>query len=116
MLLLLACIHIIVQLSNIGGSSSPIVYIAAEFDEDLFFTGQETEKNYVLGDPNQPNDNEEHYNGPLQPATRYTYFVKCFPDLTPGVSMRPSLTDSVVITRGCSVRGIFEWCSSIIVL
>ena len=115
MLLLLACIPI-VQLSNIGSSSSPIVYIAAEFDEDLFFTGTETEKNYVLGDPNQPNDREQYYNGPLQPATQYTYFVKCFPDLTPGVSMRPSLTDSVVITRGCSVQGIFGWSSSIIVL
>ena len=105
-----------IQLSNIGSSSSPIVYIAAEFDENLFFTGPEMVKNYILGDPNQPNDIQGYNNGPLQPDTRYTYFVKCFPDLTPNVSISPSLTDCVVMTRMCGVPGIFGWYISIIVL
>ena len=85
---------------NLGSAGSPIVYIAAEFAEDDFFTQDgETMKSYILGDPTQPNDGP-YRNGELRPGTDYSYFIKCFPDLTPNVSADLSVLHQCVKEYG----------------
>ena len=55
---------------------SPLVYIAAEFGDDLF----PTDGQFTVGDPTAPNDQMDDYkNDPLCYSSTYSFFLRAYP-------------------------------------
>ena len=55
---------------------SPLVYIAAEFGDDLF----PTDGQFTVGDPTEPNDQMDDYkNDPLCYSSTYSFFLRAYP-------------------------------------
>ena len=64
------------EVQNIN--SRPVAYIASEFSDNKFPANRQ----FVIGDPNQPNDLPTLYtNGPLRGREYYTFFLRSFPKL-----------------------------------
>ena len=58
--------------------SRPVAYIASEFSDEEFPANRQ----FVIGDHNQPNDLPAVYtNGPLRSGKYYTFFLRAYPKL-----------------------------------
>ncbi len=64
-------------------------YIAAEFGDDDFPDNDV----YIVGDPTQPNDNNQYENGPLCYGATYTFFLRAYVQRSGSRKRQTSLQD-----------------------
>ena len=57
-------------------SATPVPYITAEFDYNLF----PTSGYFTVGSSDQPNDNPAYTNGPVNEGSFYSVFLRAFTD------------------------------------